>query len=272
MSHLPGQPGFGRPSAASSAEPVLAPAGDAGAAAWRAEASSNDWCSLRAASVVGVRHRLSGQRSDDCFAWSHDGDRIAVAVCDGLGSVAGSCHTAARASLAAVSAAVGCDSTDPAEAARAGVVAANLAAAGGGATTVVVAVFDRPGEGAVARVGDSTAFLVEKDGGWAELFDPPDPERAGSTTDALPADDPALELVPVAMSDGSVVVLATDGIADPWRDGPSTVAPSMAQAALSRPSALELLRLADFSRHGCHDDRTVICLWGRTGAEPAMSR
>ncbi len=259
-------PGFGRPSAASATEPVLAASGDAGVAGWRAEAASTDWCSLRAASVVGVRHRLAGRRSDDCFAWGHDGSRLAVAVADGLGSVSDSCHAAARASLAAVNAAVACPGDDPAAAAGAGISAANLAAEGGGATTLVIAVFDRPGGGVVARVGDSTAFMVDQDGSWQELFDGPDPDRAGSATSALPAEAPGPEVVPAVLREGSVVVLATDGVADPWRDGPSTVAPSMAQAVVSKPSALELLGVADFSRHGCHDDRTVVCLW-RRGAD-----
>ncbi len=263
------QPGFGRPSPAAAAEPALAASGDAAAAAWRAEAASTGWCTLRAASVVGVRHRLAGQRSDDSFAWCHNDRRLAVAACDGLGSVSGSCHASQRAATAAVAAAVGFEGDETEEAARSGVAAANRAAAGGGATTLVLAVFDREGEGALARVGDSTAFAVKPGGAWVELFDAPDPDRFDAATPALPAEDPALELVPAALWDGSVVVLATDGLADPWRDGPATVAPSMAETVLSRPSALDLLRAADFSRHGCHDDRTVVCLWSRPADPPA---
>jgi hypothetical protein len=56
-------------------------------------------------------------------------------------------------------------------------------------------------------------------------------------------------------------VLATDGIADPWRDGPATVAPVLAAALAHPPPALELAQLSDFSRQGCHDDRTMLGVW-----------
>jgi hypothetical protein len=64
-----------------------------------------------------------------------------------------------------------------------------------------------------------------------------------------------------------VLVLVTDGIADPWRDGPSTVAPALASTLAAHPTAIDLAVLADFSRHGCHDDRTIVALWMR----PAVS-
>ena len=261
-------PGFGRPSAAAGAEPRLAPGGDDTVAAWRAEASSTTWCTLRAASVAGVRHRLAGARSDDAFAWAHAERRLAVAVADGLGSVEGSAGASHRASAAAVAAAVGFPGEDLAGAARAGVEAANRAAGGGGATTLVVAVAGPGGETVVARVGDSSAFTVKAGGSWAELFEPPDPERAGTATAALPAGEPAVQTATTGLWDGAVLVLATDGVADPWRDGPTTVAPSLAGAVLARPTAVELLQVTDFSRHGCHDDRTLVCLWGRPEAEP----
>lgn len=259
---------FGRPSAAAGAEPRLAASGDDGVAAWRAEASSTAWCTLRAASVVGVRHRLAGSRSDDAFAWAHDEHRLAVAVADGLGSIEGSAGASHRASAAAVAAALGAAGDDPVEAARAAVDAANRAARGGGATTLVVAVSDRGGETGVARVGDSTAFTVKSGGSWAELFGPPDPDRAGTATAALPAEEPAVEAATTGLWDGTVLVMATDGVADPWRDGPTTVAPSLVSVLLDEPSAPDLLRAADFSRHGCHDDRTLVCLWARPETAP----
>lgn len=263
-------PGFGRPSAAASAEPRLAPAGDDSVAGWRAEASSTGWCTLRAASVVGVRHRLAGLGSDDSFAWARSEQRLVVAVGDGLGSIPGSAGASRRAAGAAVAAALGQTGEDLAEAAGSGVAAANAAAQGGGATTLVVAVIDPSGEVALARVGDSTAFAVKAGGSWVELFDPPDPDRATAVTPALPAAVTAVEAVSAGIWDGSVLVLATDGVADPWRDGPTTAAPSLAETVLSRPSAVELLAVTDFSRHGCHDDRTLVCVWSRStsGSEP----
>lgn len=240
-------------------------AGDHTVAAWRAEASSTSWCTLRAASVVGVRHRLAGSTSEDAFGWAHDGPRLAIAVADGVGSVQGSAGASRRAVGAAVTAALDPAAVDLAAAARSGVRAANAAAAGGGATTLVVAVVDREGEAAVARVGDSTAFTVKPGGSWVEMFGPPDPDRTGAVTAALPAPDPPVETATGALWDGAVLVLATDGVADPWRDGPATVAPSLVETLLSEPSAVQLLSVADFSRHGCHDDRTLLCVWSRPG-------
>ncbi|HET9077020.1 MAG TPA: protein phosphatase 2C domain-containing protein [Acidimicrobiales bacterium] len=260
-------PGFGRPSPAASAEALLAPSGDAAGAGWRAEAASTRWYSLRGASVAGVRHRLAGRGSDDSFAWAHDGDLLAVAVADGLGSVSGSADASRRACSAAVSAAVTGPVEDLMAAAEAGVEAANRAAEGAGATTLVVAVADRAGEVALARIGDSSAFGLKPDASWVELFAPPDPDRSGTATAALPAPDPVVETVTAGLWDGSVLVLATDGVADPWRDGPTTVAPSLVGTLLGRPSAVELLAVTDFSRQGCHDDRTLLCLWARP-AEP----
>jgi hypothetical protein len=130
----------------------------------------------------------------------------------------------------------------------------------------VVAVLQRDGPAALGRVGDSSAFLVgTDDASWRELFAAPQDETVGSTTAALPADEIQGEAVTLVLDERHVLVLATDGIADPWRDGPETVAPALA-AALARPLApLELAQLTDFSRQGCHDDRTLIAVWPRPG-------
>lgn len=219
---------------------------------------------VRAASATGVRHRLSGRGCQDFFAWCHAGGVVALAVADGLGSIPGSEEAAIRAARAAVAAAVdGYGGPDPVgEAVR----AADMAAAGRGATTLVVAVVDPDGAVSLGRVGDSTAFVVDGDREWAELFPGPPEEEIRAETAALPsggeggADPQSAQ----ARLDGStVLVLASDGVADPWRDGPTTVAPALVDALLQHPSALELARLVDFSRQGCHDDRTLVCIWRR---------
>ena len=234
--------------------------GGAAGAGWRAEGASNSWVTLRAASVVGVRHRLAGQASDDSFAWASTDDVLAVAVSDGIGSVPGSAEAAERAARAAVGAAV--VAAEPHQRVRSAFEAAGRAAAGGGATTLVVALVTPDGAAALGRVGDSTAFLVDADGGWEELFDPPDPDRADTATAALPGDDdPAVRTV--RLVPGDHLVLLTDGIADPWRDGPTTVAPALVQTIVAGPEPAQLLVAADFSRQGCHDDRTVAVLWLR---------
>jgi serine/threonine protein phosphatase PrpC len=245
------EPSFGRPSPASDTEPVLRRRGGAADAGWRAEGAGTGWCTFRAASVVGVRHRLAGARSDDYFAWTVGEGRLMLAVADGIGSVEGSAGAARRAAAAAVTA----------DDLHAAIVQANEAAEGGGATTLLVAVLSASGRFELMRVGDSTAFLLAEEGPAQELFPAPDLERADSATAGLPADDPTFEEVAGELPTGSVLVLATDGVADPWRDGPATVAPALKEALLARPAPPRLLEVIDFSRRGCHDDRTLACVW-----------
>ncbi len=210
--------------------------------------------------MTGVRHRLAGQAGEDSFAWSLSGSNLAVAVSDGLGAVSGSEAAARRAARAGADVAAAAGAVGP------GLEAANEAASGGGATTLVVALVSEDGTVEAARVGDSTAFWI-KDGGecWIELFEHPGgaEDRVGTETDALPCAALAWESARITLQPSDVLVLATDGVADPWRDGPSTVAPALARALAAHPGALELARLADFSRQGCHDDRTLVSLWMR---------
>lgn len=291
------QPGFGRPSPAAASEPKLSESGAAGTAGWRADGASSAWCALRAASVVGVRHRLAGRGSDDSYAWALGGDRLALAVADGVGSLGDSapaadlaCRVAVSAALRAAvgsggggagtaegarKAALGAGGAGGAGAGAGGAGAAAVAAANralgelfaphqpgppAGATTLVVAVVDAAGCFELARVGDSSAWRVGGTEG-GELFPPPDPERAGGATEALPASTVEVETTGGRLAAGEVLCLVTDGVADPWRDGPNTVAPALESALLARPGPLELLELAGFSRQGCHDDRTLVAVW-----------
>jgi serine/threonine protein phosphatase PrpC len=249
-------PVLGRASPAATTEPLLRPAGDASLASWRADGGSSPWFTVRAASVAGVRHRLSGDPCQDSFAWRVDGSRLALAVADGLSTVPGSEEAATRAASVAVEEAV--------SAGLAGAFqAANAAAEGCGATTLLIAVIDEDGAVALGRVGDSSAFLVDPDGGWIELFSKKDDEVLGTATNAVPTGDLTFEEASARVRPGQALVLASDGVADPWRDGPTTVAPALAEALSEPPAPLELVRLADFSRQGCHDDRTLLALWIR---------
>jgi hypothetical protein len=56
-------------------------------------------------------------------------------------------------------------------------------------------------------------------------------------------------------------VLVTDGVGDPLRDGPGTVGPGLADGLAEPPHPLALAGLVDFSRQGCHDDRTLAAIW-----------
>lgn len=250
----PSRPVLGRPSPAAGIEARLRDGGEAGSAGWRAEAASTERFRLRAASVVGIRHRLSGEGPEDAFAWALGSEIVVAAIADGVGSLPDSAGAAERACRAATAA--GLDTGSPVAA----VDAANRAAAGGGATTIVVAELRASGELRVVRVGDSTAFLVFADATWQELFEPPDPERVDASTHALPSGAPAVEELRVRLDPGAVVLLATDGVADPWRDGPTTVAPALIETILRDPGPIELLAAADFARQGCHDDRTIVTL------------
>jgi serine/threonine protein phosphatase PrpC len=255
-----GSPVLGRPSPAAAGAAALRPDGSAAEAAYRADGGDCEWCALRAASVAGVRHRLAGEPAQDTFSWARRGDALAVAVADGVGSMPGSGATASRSAVAATRAALAGGGTTEAQV-RAAVTAANDAAAGGeGASTLVVAVVGASGQAGLARVGDSTAFVVSDHGMvWREVFATVagDDELVATVTAALPAGEVAPELVAVTLAPGDVLVLATDGIADPWRDGPATVAPTLSEAIAGRPDPLELAELADFSRQGCHDARPV---------------
>lgn len=244
----------------------MRPAGDAASASWRAEGAGTDWCVLRAASVVGVRHRLAGLPSDDSYAWAHGDGILLMAVADGVGSVPGSAGAAERACRAAVEAGLAGSGADSDTVVWAALAAGNqAAAAGNGATTLVVAALLADGTGSIGRIGDSTAFLLAGDGAVAETFEPPDPDRTDTATAALPGEVGDAEVTSFELPGDGILVLATDGVADPWRDGPSTVAPALAGALMDRPGPAQLLAVADFSRQGCHDDRTIVCAWLTTG-------
>jgi serine/threonine protein phosphatase PrpC len=272
----PNAPVLGRPSPAAAETAALREEGGAGEAAIRADGGDADWCALRVASVAGVRHRLSGQPGQDSFAWAVLPDALVVAVADGLGGVPGSNATAGRAVLAAVEAVVKemGKMTEVAGAVelpvRAGLKAANTAAAAGGATTLVVGLIGRTGEVCLARVGDSTAFAIGEEGSWwREVFTPPDDDGDVTVTAALPTDQLEPEFAAITLATADLLLLATDGIADPWRDGPSTVAPVLAASLAGRPEPLELAQLASFSRQGCHDDRTMLVVWRSSPPPPA---
>jgi serine/threonine protein phosphatase PrpC len=250
------------------------------AAGVRADAADTEWCALRGASVVGVRHRVSGAPSQDAWAWGGDDDRVVVAVADGLGAFESSGVVAAVVAEAAVGAALAdvAAGASAAQALAAGVEAANRAVAevSTGASTLVLAVVERDGTVELARVGDSTAFCLSQ-GVWAEVFD--DAQEADADEDgvrtpvtaALPDPRPAQESARGSLAPGDVLVLVSAGVGDPLRDGPTTVAPGLAAALADPPHPLALAAQADFSRQGCADDRTIVGVWRAPLAPPLPS-
>ncbi len=274
-------PAWGEPSKASEfAVPLRAQAGSADAS-YRADGGESADFGVRAASVAGVSHRLSGRRCEDAYAWALPGPgRLVLVIADGV-STAG---RGAEGAEIAVSTAVDhllASSTGGEMGCEAAVRAASeeLVRVGGASavelsTTVVVALISTAETGAevaLARVGDSTAFVL-RGGKWSELFADPDQEAMrGALVEVLPlgsrAGPGAVETSSVTLLPDTALALLTDGVADPLRDGPGTVAPALAeilQGALRGELApLDLARAADFSRRGCQDDRTVLVAWVR---------
>jgi serine/threonine protein phosphatase PrpC len=254
-------PVFGRPSTASELPWVLTRRG-AGMAGIRADSADTDWCALRVASVVGVRHRLAATGVQDSWAWDGDDDRVVLAVADGLGSYGDSGPVAATVVATAVAALAG-GATDLLGALE----AANLAVSGfeEGKSTIVLATVSRDGNAELLRVGDSTAFTLSGEV-WTELFSGEDDEMRSPATAAIPSAEPEIQRARYDLQPGEVLVLLTDGVGDPLRDGPTTVAPGLAAALASPPHPLVLAAQADFSRQGCGDDRTLLGVWFGAGA------
>ncbi|MBO0693169.1 MAG: protein phosphatase 2C domain-containing protein, partial [Acidimicrobiaceae bacterium] len=196
----------------------------AGQAGIRADWADTDWCALRVASVVGVRHRVAARSVEDSWAWDGDDERVVLAVADGLGSFGDSAPVAAAVAAGAVAQLAGGE-TDL----LAAVASVNEAVSGfeEGKATLVMATVTREGSVELVRVGDSTAFTLCKDT-WTELFGSGDAEDEGMqalATPALPSAEPAIEVARCDLRPGEVLVLVTDGVGDPLRDGPTTVAP-----------------------------------------------
>lgn len=261
---------YGRPSPASEEPWSLRSEVASPGAGIRAEIGDVEGWALRAASVTGVRHRLAGLGNDDAFAWRSGAPALTVAVADGVSNVRGSAGAAVLAAEVAVAAACRAmaddGATGPDAALAAAVSGANEALIGGdGATTLVVAVVAADGTVTGARVGDSSAFVLVR-GAWAELFAGSGPGAdddgvVSTTTSALPSPSPRMESATSRLAPGDALVLVSDGVADPLRDGPDTVAPALAAALGNPPGALALIGVVDFSRQGCHDDRTLLGVW-----------
>jgi hypothetical protein len=234
-----------------------------------------------AASVAGVSHRLAGRRNEDTFAWHALSEgRLALAVADGVSS-AGRGGEGAEMAAAAATHWLARHEGEAGELCQGALRAANErllmacplqnGVAPELCTTLVVAVVVRaPGGGwaaSLARVGDSTAFALRAGRRWEELFTCGAGD--GTATEAIPWAGPgdiAVEVVaPVLMASEESLVLMTDGVANPLRDGPSTVAPGLGElageAAAGALSPAELLLRLDFSRRGSHDDRTLVVVW-----------
>ena len=118
----------------------------------------------------------------------------------------------------------------------------------------------------LARVGDSWPSCGRPRGHWWQEFRTARRGRRGAAPPPCPPRRRTGVRRPSRSDAQDVLLLATDGVADPWRDGPTTVAPVLAAALAQPPAPLELAHLANFSRQGCHDDRTMLVVWRRGDA------
>lgn len=274
-------PPWGEPSTASESPVPLRAVASAGNACYRADGGHSPDFSVLAASVAGVAHRLAGRRCEDAYGWvSARPDRLGLVIADGVSTAGRGGEGADIAVSAACRYLLRGETTEwgkkECEAAiraaseelvrSAGLAAAELS------TTVVVAllgVTENDVEVVLARVGDSSAFVLEGTR-WRELFRDPDDEAfRGLPVEVLPLREDsgpaAIETSSAALSPATALVLLTDGVADPLREGPNTVAPALAEVlnggATGQLTPLDLAYAADFSRRGCQDDRTIVATW-----------
>jgi Protein phosphatase 2C len=274
-------PSWGEPSIASESPVPLRAVASSADAGYRADGGRSTDFAVMAASVAGVAHRLARRRCEDAYGWAQPRPgQLGLVIADGVSTAGRGGEGADIVIGAACRYLLSPDASDWGKReCEAAVRAANedlVRAAGPAArefsTTFVVALLsttdDEP-EAVLARVGDSTAFTLEGSQ-WRELFrDPDDEEFRDVPVEVLPlredAGPAAIELSSVTLAPSSALVLLTDGVADPLREGPATVAPALAGVLSGGPSGdlapLDLARASDFSRRGCQDDRTILAAW-----------
>lgn len=252
---------------------------------------------LRFASVRGAKHRYYRQpRQDSARAAVHEATgSIVFAVADGVSSAASSelgaveaCRAALERMLELLSS--GGEPLDFQDVTRYAAKRLRQLAllhlegrepepgevAGLYATTLVAGVV-RPGpEGPTAelvRIADSTAWVLEQP---LKQFRPLFSSKTGSDTllvsnevTPLPHVPDVLEATRVRLKPGQVLLVGTDGFADPLGDGDGLVGALFAHHLNAPTSPVWLAHLLDFSRETFDDDRTLMVIWPHSGAAPA---
>ncbi|WP_147268383.1 protein phosphatase 2C domain-containing protein [Spongiactinospora rosea] len=251
---------------------------------------------LRFASVRGAKHRYYRQpRQDAARAAAHQPTGAVVfAVADGVSSAVASelgaveaCRAAMERLLHLLSA-----NTEPAEPLDlAGVVhhaaqrlweitrwrlegrEPELADVAGQHATTLVAGAVRPASDGPAmvelcRIGDSAAWVLDSTSAhYASLFRPktaPDAVLVSNEVVSLPQVPHPLEQVRVPLQERQVLLVGTDGVADPLGDGDGQVG-SLFAGQLAAPCApLWFAHVLDFSRETFDDDRTLLAIWPQT--------
>jgi protein phosphatase 2C-like protein len=245
-----------------------------------ADGWSTDHFTVRAASVRGYSHRYQGVPREDDFAVAvhPETGALIVAVADGVSGAEQShlgatlaCRTAvdfllrsagqvdwlelARcASWALVdytARQLGLDEPDPAAAERFM------------ATTLVVALIEPGGHTSVVQLGDSGAWLLQERA-YQNLVDGKDGEVIPNDVSGLPRVPAEVVARTVTVPENGVLLVGTDGFADPLGDGTGRIGRLFAGHLAQPPPPLGFAHLLDFSRETFDDDRTLVAVWPRT--------
>ncbi|MEU5157831.1 protein phosphatase 2C domain-containing protein, partial [Glycomyces sp. NPDC021274] len=251
---------------------------------------------LRFASVRGAKHRYYHQpRQDAARAAVHKvTGSIAFAVADGVSSAANSELGAIEACRAALEKMLHQLSQDqgrldfPGVARHAaerlrqvtqwrlsGKQPAAGEVAGLHATTLVAGVVrPRPAGEPVAeicRIGDSGGWVLDSSTGrYQPLFGSKtgtDAVVVSNEVTPLPHVPDPLEQASIRLAADQVLLIGTDGFADPLGDGDGQVGALFTRHLTTPPPPLWLAHLLDFSRETFDDDRTLLAIWPRTAPE-----
>lgn len=229
---------------------------------------------VRAASIRGDAHRHLGTTRQDAMGfWGIDETRLLACVADGLGSKSLSHIGAAMACVSAHS-----NLTDLLQAADSRTAEEGFfenisddlrkwakekdTPEESLCTTLVTAIIDTDRSCAsLIRVGDSTAMLLRQ-GIWSSCFSQKlQGPISTSETAALPRDTQQVESAEVDLDHGDMLLLCTDGLANPM-DGEQVCAQlSTWWSQPTVPSLLEFLWQLSFQAKSHDDDRTAICVW-----------
>jgi hypothetical protein len=276
--------------------PPAAPAGMRAPATqpYRPDTVIDGWSSehfhVRAAAVRGAAHRATGvPRQDECAVVLHSGSGTVIAViADGVSNAELShlgatvvCRTVVDYLLRVLDLGSGGEVDWPDLLRCAGWSLVEYAARQVApameldperaerllASTVVVALVRPVGPGQaearLVRVGDSCAWLLRADD-WTPLFAPlsgPADELLPDGVFALPRVPAEITPVTVGLGPGDVLVLGTDGFADPLGDGAGEIGELFAAELATPPPLPKLAWLLDFTAGTHDDDRTVLALW-----------
>ena len=252
---------------------------------------------LRAASVRGRSHRYGAKARQDSYAFRCDGRYAVAVVTDGVSQGQLSQHAAEWAArvgshlvlqelqerrpssldwgrvLEIIAARI--ERNGRRLLTRAGVPGAEAlpreAIAGYMATTALFGVVDLcpvDDGGHLVQTfayGDTSAWILRPGKGWIPQHQVKNSATtiASSETSALPlVRGPVTAPAPVRLRPDDVLVLVTDGLGDPLRDGTGSVGDFLAHSWASPPdTALEFAAHVDFARKSHDDDRTALAMW-----------